>query len=326
MPTIAMPSNSALQRRTTRRRRSSSVTVRSSSRSASSTSISIQHDTLRHRNASPPHNIPSWRHSKRSQSELAGLRFLVLSHIQSLERKLEKLDDASSFSTPQRLRSPSPEPSSPGTTITTNRSSRSSSVEPITITARSRSSSTDSWKNELGLPTWDSEFDFSAVDDLRTWVQESLDQLAHLRDEVSSRLPDFDEIRAHFPDLDFDFDFDLSTKGDELLDEFRARLTRMEGNLKGVGSRIGEMGYEYLPTLSDHLSSLHARLKVRTRDFEDRGSAVLREFIDALMYSDEGSAIERKRVVDEVERTVIEVQRALDLSRSGKQLIGYHEL
>jgi hypothetical protein len=195
----------------------------------------------------------------------------------------------------------------------------------------------------LGLPTWDSEFDFSAVDELRTWVQDSLDRLAHLRSEVSARLPDLDEIRAHFPDFDWDFEFPsmegLGVQADELIEEFRTRLSKVEvPNLSEVKTKLGDLGYEYLPTLAEHLSNLHSHFKTMgsqnflPKDWEfqsktlDRGNAVLRDFIEALMYNEEDSPLERKRVVDEVERTVMEVERALNDSEHGIKLIGFHQL
>lgn len=354
-----MLNDSIRQRRPTRRRRSSSATICPSS---SPTTSTIQ---LRTTSPCSPKRASAirfdWRKSKRSPSELAGLKFLVLSHIQELEKKLETLEPNYDISAAQHR------PKSPSSTLravspSESALSRSPSVEPSSsmptsfsitpLRARSRKtshsrsgsdSSSDSWQNELGLPTWDSEFDFSAVDDLRTWVQDTLVQLAHLRSEVSARLPDLDEIKAHFPDFeDWDFEFPsmegLGVHADELIEEFRTRLLKVEvPNLSEMKAKLGDLGYEYLPTLSEHLSNLHAHVKVlKSHDFLpkdwefqsrtlDRGHAVLRDFIDTLMYDDD-SPTERKRVVDEVERTIMEVERALVESQQGAKLIGYHQL
>jgi hypothetical protein len=185
------------------------------------------------------------------------------------------------------------------------------------------------------LPTWDSEFDFS-VEDLRTWVHDSLEQLAHLRSEVSARLPDLEEMRSHFPD--FEFDFELPNLN---VDEFLARLSRMEvpnlsSSFGDVKNRIGDLGYEYLPALSERLSNLHSHLKSRSSrlpngsEFRtmalDKANLILRDFIDTLMYNEEDSPLEITRVNLEVEQTTVQVQQALLTSMFGQRLISYNQL
>jgi adiponectin receptor len=187
--------------------------------------------------------------------------------------------------------------------------------------------------NTNGYASQNSELDFP-IEDLRTWVRDSLDQLAHLRSEVSVRLPDLEDIRSHFPD--FDFEFELPNVN---LDEFRARLSRMEvpnlsSSLTDVKRQIGDLGYEYLPTLSEHLSGLHSQLKSlslpNSSDFPsrtlDKGNAVLRDFIDALMYNEEDSPLEKTRVDLEVKQTVVQIHEALHSSMDGTRLITYEQL
>ena len=289
-PFASMSTNSSStnirQRRLGRRRRSSvSVTC-----SPSSSSLSIAQ-----KRASSPQN--AWRYSPRSPRDLAGLRFLVLSHIDGLEKRLGELKSE---------------------TI----SHDSVSVDRSGALSAACDSSPQS-----------SEYDLITVEDLRTWVRDSLDKLEHLRSEVSVRLPDLEDIRSHFPD--FDFEFELPNVN---LDDFRARLSRMEvpnlsTSLTDVRSRIGDLGYEYLPTLSEHLSGLHSHLKQlslpHSSDFSsrtmDKGNAVLRDFIDALMYN-EDSPLEKKRVDLEVEQTVVQIHEALHSSRHGTRLITYDQL
>lgn len=282
-------STNVRQRRTGRRRRSSSsVTC-----STNSSSLSIAQ-----RAASPQ---KTWRTSGRSPRDLAGLRFLVLTHIEDLEKKLDKLK-------------PIPDVQGKSETL----SHDSVSVGPLGASSSTSEESPD--------------FDFT-VEDLRIWVRDSLDQLRHLRSEVSVRLPDLEDIRSHFPD--FEFEFELP---DVNLDEFRARLSRMEvpnlsTSLTDVRSRIGDLGYEYLPTLSEHLSGLHSHLQKlslpNSSDFPsrtlDKGNAVLRDFIDTLMYN-EDSPLEKERVDLEVEQTAVQIHEALHSSRDGTRLITYDQL
>jgi exonuclease VII large subunit len=293
--TTNSPQSHVRQRRTARRRRSSSVTC-----SPNSSSLSIAQ-----RGSSPQ---ATWRYPARSPRDLAGLRFLVLSHIEDLEKKLEKLGPVPDLQ------------------------SKSSSEEPAShhSAASPHTSGSDNAEN---YSSQNSELDFP-IEDLRTWVRDSLDQLAHLRSEVSVRLPDLEDIRSHFPD--FDFEFELPNIN---LDDFRARLSRMEvpnlsTSLTDVKSRIGDLGYEYLPALSERLSRLHSQLKSlslpNSSDFPsrtlDKGNAVLRDFIDALMYNEEDSPLEKTRVDLEVKQTVVQIHEALQSSMNGTRLITYEQL
>lgn len=215
------------------------------------------------------------------------------------------------------------------------------SKQAVDIMQKSEAASHDSALTHMStdegspLGTWDSspEFDFT-VEDVRTWVRDSLERLAHLRTEVSVRLPDLEDIRNHFPD--FDFEFELPNVN---LDDFRARLSRMEvpnlsTSLTDVKSRIGDLGYEYLPTLSERLSALHSHLKElslpNSSDFPsrtlDKGNAVLRDFIDTLMYNEEDSPLEKSRVDLEVKQTVVQIHEALHSSQNGTCLITYDQL
>ncbi|CAG8507760.1 3834_t:CDS:2 [Acaulospora colombiana] len=221
-----------------------------------------------------------------------------------LEKKLEKLDpipDLHNFPTRDGATTPC-------------------SSNDVSTSAHQRSRGESNFDD---LPTWDSEFDFS-VEDLRTWVRDSLDQLAHLRSEVSARLPDLEEVKSHFPD--FEFDFELPNLN---VDEFLARLSRMEvpnlsSSFGDVKSRIGDLGYEYLPALSERLSNLHSHLKSRSSQLPngsefrtmalDKANTILRDFIDTLMYNEEDSPLERTRVILEVEQTAVQVQQALRTS------------
>ncbi|KAG8772563.1 hypothetical protein FRC15_002649 [Serendipita sp. 397] len=308
------------QRRPARRRRSSSSC--SSSAVQLSPAANFQNNQFQQKQRQLSPQGRRWRRANTTPKELAGLRFLVLSHIDELEKKLEKLG---------------PIPDGKSVQHTTLRSLRNTDSENVTREGSPNSSSSPSAgqtrasSQDYDTGNWDSEFDFS-VDDLRTWVHDSLEQLAHLRAEVTARLPDLEDLRPHF-----DFDFELPNLN---LDEFRARLSRIEvPNFSEISSlsmtdmktRLGDLGYEYLPTLADHLSHLNSHLtSLRVPDFPSRtlekGNTVLKDFIDALMYSEENSPLERERVDFEVEQTAIQVRRALSDSAWGNRLLSYHQL
>ncbi|KAG8803146.1 hypothetical protein FRC17_006241, partial [Serendipita sp. 399] len=286
----------------------------------------LQHNQQKQKQRQLSPQTRRWRRASTNPKELAGLRFLVLSHIDELEKKLEKLGpipDGKSVQYPtfQSLRNPQCD----------DDTQRPRSPTPSSSHPSSSADQTPANSHDSDVGNWDSEFDFS-VDDLRTWVHDSLEQLAHLRAEVSARLPDLEDLRPHF-----DFDFELPNLN---LDEFRARLSRIEVphfselpslSMTDMKTRLGDLGYEYLPTLAEHLSRLNLHLtSLRVPDFQSRtlekGNTVLKDFIEALMYNEEDSPLERERVDFEVEQTSIQIRRALFESARGNRLLSYHQL
>lgn len=317
------------QRRQTRRRRASSCSSVNSTSPSTATSFQFYPPKNAHehsKRATSPHNR-RWKRSSTSPRELAGLKYLVLSHIDELEKKLEQLEPIPDFKTASK---PSAVASDKLLTGQGETTLPVPSFQQSTPSDQTRLSPDDSEE----LPPWSSEFDFT-VDDLRTWVEDSLEQLAHLRAEVSARLPDLEELRAQFRDIDFDFELPNLN-----LDEFRARLSRIEvpslGELSSlsvsdVKNRLGDLGYEYLPTLSERLSRLNSHLtSLRTPHLPsrtlDKGHAVLKDFIEALMYDEEDSPMERERVEVEIEQMVIQVRQALRDSENGNVLLTYEQL
>lgn len=254
----------------------------------------------RRRSSSASCSAPAHCHhgtvSARSPSDLASLRFFVLSHIEEIERKLQSLDSSDArclFSGQDQDEASGPE--SP---------CRSPPPEEADITSSGPSSSDGSI-----LAT-------SLSEDLDTIVQEGLKRLQHLRDEVSARLPDLEELRSHFPD----FDWELPNV------DFRARMPDMP-NLSDVRSKLPDLD-EYLPTLSERLRSLQSHLS----NIPSISSAVnlgpLHDLLDTLLSSDliEDVQSEAKKAQTQGERTAAQVMSALTKSLHGRELISYHDL
>jgi adiponectin receptor len=260
------------------------------------------HQSRGRRRSSPSRSPVRRRHgtvSARSPSDLASLRFFVLSHIEELERKLQSLDSNNArclFSGQDQDETPGPE--SP---------CRSPPPEEADICPSGPSSS------DGLIPTT------SLSEDLDTIVHEGLKRLQHLRDEVSARLPDLEELRSHFPD----FDWELPNV---TLVDFRARMPDMP-NLCDVRSKLPDLD-EYLPTLSERLRSLQSYLSSIPSISSAVNLSPLHDLLDTLLSSDliEDVQAEAKRAQTQAERTAAQVESALKKSLNGRQLISYDDL
>jgi len=237
--------------------------------------------------------------SPRSPSDLASLRFFVLSHIEELERKLQSLDSNNAgclFSGQEQDETSRPE--SP---------CRSPPLEEADIYSPGLSSSDGT------IPAT------SLSEDLDAIVHEGLKRLQHLRDEVSARLPDLEELKSHFPDLDWELP-------NVSLVDFRAHMPDVP-NLGDVRSKLPDLD-EYLPTLSERLRSLQSHLS----NIPSISSAVnlgpLHDLLDTLLSTDliEDAQAEAKRAQTQAERTAAQITSALKKSFHGRKLISYHEL
>lgn len=237
--------------------------------------------------------------SARSPSDLASLRFFVLSHIEEIERKLQSLDS-----------------SNPGCLFSGQDQDETS--RPESPCRSPPPEEADLYPS--GPPLSDGSIPAKSLsEDLDAIVHEGLKRLQHLRDEVSARLPDLEELKSHFPD----FDWELPNVG---LVDFRPRIPDMP-NLSDVRSKLPDID-EYLPTLSERLRSLQSHLS----NIPSISSAVnlgpLHDLLDALLSSDliEDVQAEAKKAQTQAERTAHQVLSALKQSLHGRILISYHDL
>lgn len=273
--------------------------------------MSAQSGALRHRSVHQPYRrrrssspsssaaVPRRRRpgtvSDRSPSDLISLRFFVLSHIEEIERKLQSLDSTNArcfFSGQDQDDASGPE--SPCRSPPTEEADVYLSVPP------SAGGSTPATP---------------LSEDLDLVVHEGLKRLHHLREEVSARLPDLEELRLHFPD----FDWELPNIS---LVDLRARMPGMP-NLSSVGSSLPDLD-EYLPTLSERLRSLQSYLS----NIPSMSSAVnlgpLHDLLSSELIEDVQASAERAQT--QADRTAAQVMRALKKSLHGRKLISYHDL
>lgn len=256
------------------------------------------HRRRRSSSASPAARRPGTI-SARSPSDLASLRFFVLSHIEEIERKLQSLDS-----------------SNPGCLFSGQDQDETS--RPESPCRSPPPEEADLYPS--GPPLSDGSIPAKSLsEDLDAIVHEGLKRLQHLRDEVSARLPDLEELKSHFPD----FDWELPNVS---LVDFRPRMPDMP-NLSDVRSKLPDLD-EYLPTLSERLRSLQSHLS----NIPSIASAVnlspLHDLLDALLSSDliEDVQAEAKKAQTQAERTAAQVMSALKQSLHGRILISYNDL
>jgi adiponectin receptor len=233
--------------------------------------------------------------SDRSPSDLISLRLFVLSHIEEVERKLLSLESTNArclFSDQDQDDASRPE--SPCRSPPTEEADIYSSVPPSA--ARSISATPLS-------------------EDLDLIVHEGLKRLHHLREEVSARLPDLEELRSHFPD----FDWELPNIS---LVDLRARMPDMP-NLSNVGSKLPDLD-EYLPTLSERLRSLQSYLS----NIPSISSAInlgpLHDLLASELIEDVQASAEKAQT--QAECTAAQIMSGLKKSLNGRKLISYHDL
>jgi len=233
--------------------------------------------------------------SGRSPSDLASLRFFVLSHIEEIERKLQSLES------------------------TNARCLSSSQDQDETSGPESPCRSPPNEEAEIYSPGLLSSGGLIPAtplsEDLEAIVHEGLKRLRHLREEVSTRLPDLDELKFHFPD----FDWELPNVS---LVDLRARMPGMP-NLSDIGSKLPDLD-EYLPTLSERLRSLQSHLS----NIPSISSAVnlgpLHDLLSSELIEDVQAEVERAQT--QAGRTATQVMSALKKSLHGRTLILYNDL
>ena len=260
--------------------------------------MSSQQGSLRHRSAhqshrrrrSSPSTSPARRRhpgtvSGRSPSDLVSLRVFVLSHIEEIERKLQSLESTNArclFSGQDHDDTSAPE---------------SPCRSPPTEEADIYSSGSPSAGVSIPATPLSEELDLI--------VHEGLKRLHHLREEVSARLPDLEELKFHFPDFDL-----------------RARMPAMP-NLSTVGSKLPDLD-EYLPTLSERLRSLQSYLSSIPSISSAVNLGPLHDLLSSELIGDVQASAERAQT--QTERTAAQVMSALKKSLHGRKLISYHDL
>ncbi|KAL4242671.1 hypothetical protein ABKN59_011579 [Abortiporus biennis] len=179
----------------------------------------------------------------------------------------------------------------------------------------------------------------------RAWVQTALQMLESIRADVSSHLPDFNlesasvELLSHMPDVPNleDVRAHLPTMPESV----RSRLPDID--IQDVRSRIEDVRHlisdidfrrplEYIPTLSEHLRSLHAHLT--SMDISQLSDSVVApstsvyDLIDKALTSElflELSA-DIRGGEEKLENAAREIARAMARSLDGSRLIHYMDL
>lgn len=227
---------------------------------------------------------------------LASLRFLVLSHLADLERRLSDCE--------------------------------SPSIEEATQWARTALEMLEGIRADVCSHFPD--FQFTDLSTLESFVK-SLSDLPDVSNltEMRSHLPDMPhlpgmaEMRSHLPDLPH-------------MDNVRSQISDMRLKLDDVRTRFHEIDIKklirYIPQLTNHLKNLHTHLSsMELSSGLPVASSTHADLLDALLSSDivfdilnsTPDAVEADALI---ERTACEVTNAIKSSLDGRRLITYSEL
>jgi adiponectin receptor len=182
------------------------------------------------------------------------------------------------------------------------------------------------------------EFHFADLSSLETFVK------SHLPDIPD--VPNFTEMRSHFPDME-DVRFVLPDMADmrshlpemPQLPDMDDVLTDMRLKLDDVRTRFQDLDFQqplrYIPTLSNHLKNLHSHLssmELLSGGVSVGSSAMLSDLLDALLSSEVVADIlnSTQEVIEEgeemLEKAAHEVASAVRRSSGGVRLIKYNDL
>lgn len=243
---------------------------------------------------------------------LASLRFLVLSYLAELERRLSDLE------------SPSFEAWNIHDKLT---------IDEATQWARTALEMLEGIRADVcsHLP----DFQFTDLASLETFVKARLPDL--------SDVPNFTEMRSHLPDMPHLPDMTGMRSHLPVLpdmDNVRSHFSDMRIKIDDVRTRFNELDFQkpfsYIPTLSNHLKNLHAHLSSMELPSELPVSAlpsstVLSDLLDTLLSSEIAidilnSTPDPVEVDTLIERTACEVTDAIKRSFDGVRLINYSDL
>jgi adiponectin receptor len=238
---------------------------------------------------------------------LASLRFLVLSHLADLERRLSDCESPSfeAWNLHDKF-----------------------NIDDATQWARTALEMLEGIRADVcsHLP----DFQFSDLSTLESFVK-TLPELPDVSNftEMRSHLPDMPhlpgmaEMRSHLPDLPH-------------MDNVRSQFSDMRLKLDDVRTRFHELDFQklhgYIPQLANHLKNLHTHLSsMELSSGLPVASSTHADLLDALLSSDivtdilnsTPSAVEADAFL---ERTACEVTNAVKLSFDGLRLISYSDL
>jgi adiponectin receptor len=241
---------------------------------------------------------------------LASLRFLVLSYLADLEKRLYQLESPLS------------------TDLETWKAKGELTIEEARAWARTALEMLDCIRADVlsHLP------EFHLVDlSVESFVKSHLPDMPDVPglNDVRSHLPDMPDVRSHFPDMP-DMrshlpDFDLSD---------------MRSKLDDVRTRFYDLDFHkplnYIPTLSNHLQNLHSHLSSMELPSglgvsSLAPTSMLSDLLDALMSSDLvfdllSATPDATKGEDIFERAAAEVAAAVKCSFEGVRLIKYSDL
>jgi adiponectin receptor len=183
---------------------------------------------------------------------------------------------------------------------------------------------------------------------VRVWAKVALEMLNNIRTDVRSHLPEFhfadisvENVKSHLPDLpDVASLHEMRSRLPDM-DDFKARLpdfslADVSARLDDIRARFSDLDFQplhYIPTLSDHLQSLHAHLSSLERPSGINvpslpSHSLLSNFVDNVLSSE--LVAELKEDVDEaevlLEKAAQEVKDAVRRSFQGSRLIQYYDL
>ncbi len=188
----------------------------------------------------------------------------------------------------------------------------------------------------------------STVEEARVWANQTLDMLHNIRTEVCSRLPELhlesvpsveEFVKSHIPDLD-----DVRAHFPAMPEAVRSRLPDLamqdvRSRIDDVRSRFSDFDFhnpfEYIPTLSERLTSLQAHLSSMDipHVFSESvsvlaPSAAVFDLIDKVLASDFVAELssEIREGGDILEGAAAEVTKAVKRSLDGARLIHYMDL
>lgn len=255
---------------------------------------------------------------------LASLRFLVLSHLSDLERRLSEIEspDFEAWKARSEIK-----------------------IDEARRWAKTALEMLDNIRTDVQSHLPDTHFsDLASVESfLSAHIPELSNLCSHLPEmsDVRSRLPelphlpDMAEMRSHLPDMPYLPD----------MHDVRAHFpdfAEMRSKLDDVRSRFQEIDFNaplsYVPTLLTHLQKLHSHLSSAEVEFTKMfgpfsldPSSLLNEVLDALVSSEMttktiNGEIASEEVENFIEKATHDVTKAIKHSFEGLCLITYHDL
>jgi adiponectin receptor len=186
------------------------------------------------------------------------------------------------------------------------------------------------------------------VDEAKIWAKVALEMLTKIRADVRSHLPDVhfadisvENFKSHLPELPDVANLNEMRSKLPDIDNVRSKLpvfslAEISTRLDDVRARFSDLDFKplhYIPTLSNHLRSLHVHLSsmelpsgINVPSLSQHSK--LSDLLDALLSSE--FIAELKSEVDEaedmLERAAQEVKDAVRRSFHGSRLIQYYDL